>query len=153
MAAWAHILSRETRRASSGAVASRPASEETSFRDEPREEGAIEGSTNLRAGRKGSARGSQERKSTRSSLWHEKSEQEGRTRTEMNRSRSTATTGAARQARPSVLRDRPAREGLESTHRRVVEASRGAGACEGGPTRGAKRRSGEDEDAPALPLQ
>ena len=71
----------------------------------------------------------------------------------MNRSRSTASTGAARQARPPVLRDRPAREGLESAHRRVVEASRGAGACEGGPTRGAKRRSGEDEDAPALPLQ
>jgi len=82
------------------------------------------GSTNLRARQRWSARSSQRRKSARSSLWHEKSKQEGRTRTEMNRSRSTASSCTARHARPPVVRDRPAREGLESTHRRGLEASR-----------------------------
>ena len=58
----------------------------------------------------------------------------------MNRSRSTASSCTARHAFPPVVRDRPARDGLKSAHRRVLEASRGADAGERRPKRGAKRR-------------
>jgi len=58
----------------------------------------------------------------------------------MSRSRSTASSCTARDARPPPLRDRPAREGLELAHRRVAEAFRGAGLREARVERGANRR-------------
>jgi len=120
-----------------------------------REEGAIEGATDLRARWRRSARSSQRRTSARSSLWHDQRERGGRTRTEMNRSRSTASTGGARQARPPVLRDCPAREGLESAHRRVVEASRRSGVREARVRRGARerRRGGRGRTCSPSPVE
>jgi len=73
-------------------------------------------------------------------LRHEQREREGRTRVEMSRSRSTPSSCTARHAFPPVVRDRPAREGLESAHHRVVEATRRAGVREARVGRGARER-------------
>jgi len=73
----------------------------------------------------------------------------------MNRSRSTASSCTARDARPPPLWDHPAREGLELAHRRVAEAFRGAGLREARVERGARegRRGGRERTCCPAPVE
>jgi len=73
----------------------------------------------------------------------------------VSRSRSTASSCTARHARPPIVRDRSARDGLESAHCRVVEASRRAGVREARVRRGARerRRGGRGRTCSPAPVE